>query len=123
MSMSKQIASCDPPKISTGCITAAMAWRVKYRKEGPNGKALRIAVPIHCLGAHQKNRGGVYPAGIRCKNLCSDLGRKGFAKEEANHMGVAVEDIPFEELKALPPMDDYESKRRAPLWPFCRWFC
>ncbi len=46
-----------------------MAWRVKYRRTDAEGKVIRKKMPIGSLGVHPKNRGGVYPAGRRCKKL------------------------------------------------------
>ena len=56
-----------------GLMTAAMAWRVKYRKTDNDGNAQKMYVPVGGLGVHKKNRGGVYPAGVRCKSLCVEV--------------------------------------------------
>ena len=78
--------------LSQGDVTAAMCYRVKYRKLDQHGKPLRMFVPILALAVHPKNRGGVYPAGSRLKELCYKLGVLGFRKEEPNHALVAVEE-------------------------------
>ena len=66
-------------------MVAAMAYRVKYRKVNSAGQAKKILVRVESLGVQRKNRGGVYPAGIRCKGLCMDVLPAGFVKEEVNH--------------------------------------
>ena len=81
-----------------GLMVAAMAYRVKYRKVNPDGKARKIPVRIESMGVHRKNRGGVYPAGIRCKSLCAEVLEAGFVKEEVNHACIVVEEAPVEEV-------------------------
>ena len=80
-----------------GLITQAMAYRVKYRKLDFQNLPIRIPIQIRNLGAHTKNRGGLYPAGVRCKNLCIEVLLAGFNQEEANHAGVCVEERSVEE--------------------------
>ena len=76
---------------------AGMAWRVKYRQTDENGKVIRVIVNIGSLGVHPKNRGGVYPAGKRCRSLCIEtVGDVGFLKENVEHAVVAVEEVPTE---------------------------
>ena len=77
-------------------MTAAMAWRVKYRKVDVEGEALKMFIPIEQLGVHQGSLPGVYPAGVRCKRLCEDVMARGFVKHECNHAGVAVEELPYD---------------------------
>ena len=74
-------------------MTAAMAYRVKYRVDP---KSFRHDLPIRCLGTHKKNRGTVYPSGLRCKTLTVEVLRSGFLKEEVNHACIAVEEPPPE---------------------------
>ena len=72
-----------------------MAWRVKYRQTDADGKVIRAFVNIGTLGVHKKNRGGVYPAGKRCRSLCIEVvGEVGFLKENVEHAVVAVEEVP-----------------------------
>ncbi len=99
MADSKHVYSKDDSVQSiSGIITAAMAWRVKYRKLDDIGRVVRRTYPIENLGVHPNNRGGVYPAGIRCKGLAVELCTNGFVKEECNHAGVAVEEVPYENV-------------------------
>ena len=49
---------------------------------------------------HQKNRGGIYPAGITCKDLMVNVITGGFSKEEVGHQQVAVEEMPFDEFRS-----------------------
>ena len=56
----------------------------------------KVRLPIGALGVHQKNRGGVYPAGVRCKSLCEDVVDAGFSSEVVNQNCVAVEEILIE---------------------------
>ena len=81
-------------------MAAGMALRVKYRKVDNEGNALRVNLPIAILGCHPKNRAGVYASGLRCKELCSEVVEAGFVKEEVDHAGVAVEEVPSEEIAA-----------------------
>ena len=78
-------------------MVAGMARRVKYRKHDNDGNVLRMRLPVHTLGCHPKNRGGVYASGLRCKGLCIDVVEAGFVKEEVDHAGVAVEETPLED--------------------------
>ena len=62
-------------------------------------KKLRFAKAYDgTLGDHEKNRGGIYPSGVRCKALNLSICNSGFVKEEINHQAVAVEEIPSEYL-------------------------
>ena len=73
-----------------------MAREISQAYEGC--KPLRLFFPIASLGAHRKNRGGVCPAGVRCRSLCVDVATSGFLKEEVNHCGVVVEETPYENV-------------------------
>ena len=79
-------------------VTAAMAWRVKYRKVDLVGALLKLIQRIESLGVHPSNRGTVYPTGLRCKSLCSRVMQAGFSKEEVCHQFVAVEETPIEHI-------------------------
>ncbi len=84
----------DSKEMNQSLITAAMAWRVKYRKITADSLVVRMKLQIGDLGVHRKNRGNVYPSGLRCKSLCEEVLEAGFAKEEVNHACVAVEEVP-----------------------------
>ena len=90
MADSKQAKLSD-----SGLMVAAMAYRVKYRK------VKKMSARVESMGVHKKNRGGVYPAGPRCKSLCANVVEVGFLKEEVNHACIAVEEAPMEELPIL----------------------
>ena len=94
------MAASKPEHCSASLMTAAMAWRVKYRKIDHDGKVIRLKLRIESLGVHPKNRGGVYPAGVRCKGLCVDVVEAGFVKEEVNHAVVVVEETPAERIRS-----------------------
>jgi hypothetical protein len=51
-------------------LNKASAWRVKYRDMK---SAQKIKVRIENLGVHELNRCGVYPGGIRCRDLCIEV--------------------------------------------------
>ena len=72
-----------------GEIAEAMAYRVKYRKVNSAGQAKKILLRIENLGCHMKNRGGVYPAGCRCKSLCLEVVLAARALHEAGWLEVA----------------------------------
>ena len=55
----------------------ASALRVKYRDMK---SALKIKVRVDNLGVHHNNRAGVYPAGIRCNELSSEVIANSFLK-------------------------------------------
>ena len=86
----------DKTQTTTDLVTAAMALRVKYRKTNANGTTHLQELPIRVCGVHKRNRGGIYPAGVRCCSLCTDVIEAGFVKEEVNHTCIAVEEIPVE---------------------------
>ena len=71
-----------------GLVVRASALRVKYRKGN------KVRVRIESMGVHPKNRGRVYPAGIRVKRLCGEAVVVGFVKEDVGHNCVAVEEPP-----------------------------
>jgi hypothetical protein len=90
----------DSKECSTSLMIAAMAYRVKYRKTDEAHKVIRKKVPVDSLGVHPKNRGGVYPSGVRCKSLCVEVIEVGFIKEEVNHAVVAVEETPAAHIRS-----------------------
>ena len=90
----------DSKLVAHSTMTAAMAWRVKYRRTNHDGKILRLKVRVEALGVHPKSRGGVYPSGRRCVSLCEDVMDVGFVKEEMNTIVVAVEDTPAEHIRS-----------------------
>ena len=100
------MASADKTDIE-GIVTRAMAIRVKYRRMDKDAFILRPTVPVACLGVHPKNRGGVYPAGIRCKSLLKEVLEGGFSKEDVNHACVAVEEVPIADIRSRG--ENYES--------------
>jgi hypothetical protein len=81
-------------------MVQASAFRAKYRKVDLDGKAIKTVLPIESLGVHQKNRGGNYPGGYRCKSLCVTVLEEGFVKDEVNHACVVVEEARVEEILA-----------------------
>jgi hypothetical protein len=101
-----------PPKPTlsekdVGIIRQAMAYKVKYRKH--DGQ--KIIIPIRLLGCHPLNRGGIYPQSERCQKLCSDVVSWGYDREDAEHNGVCVEEIPTTERRFNPmrPSEEYET--------------
>ena len=94
-------STADAEDCLQGIITAGMAWRVKYRVLDGSGEVVKRHCPILYLGVHLRNRGGIYPSGVRCKGLGVDVVAEGFAKEECNHAGVAVEEIPSGQRQLL----------------------
>ena len=74
-------------------MIAAMCYRVKYRKTNKHDIAAKQMLSTGGVGVHRKNRGGVYPSGIRVRNLAIEVLDGGFAKEEVNHACVAVEEL------------------------------
>ena len=58
-----------------------------------------MRVRIENVGVHRQNRAGVYPTGIRCKELCQEVISNGFLKEEFSDKLVAVEEMPLHEAQ------------------------
>ena len=77
-------------------LVQAAAWRTKY------ALPVKVKVRIENFGVHRNNRAGVYPAGIRCKELCGDVLPAGFLKEEFEDKLVAVEEMPAHEARNYP---------------------
>ena len=84
----------------TGLMTAAIAYRVKYRQTDDDGKVVRRKVFFQSAGVHPKNRGGVFPSGARCMSLCEEVLEVGFVKEEVSNSFVAVEETPLAEIRS-----------------------
>ena len=79
-------------------LCQATALRVKYRDLKHCGRAhAKINVRVENCGVHRSNRGGVYPAGIRCKQLCIEVIGDGFMKEEFTNKLVAEQEMPARE--------------------------
>ena len=76
-------------------LNVSSAFRVKYRDMKSKQK---IRVRIEDMGVHENNRGGVYPAGVRCRDLCIEVLKVGFIKEEFTHALVAVEEKPSHQM-------------------------
>ena len=77
-------------------LNQAAALRVKYMKSPSQTK---MKVRVENFGVHPSNRAGVYPAGIRCMELCKEVVTAGFLKEEFCDKLVAVEEMPLEEAR------------------------
>ena len=88
-------------KCAAGTVTQACAFRAKYRLVDTSGHGIRARTLVNYLAPNTANRGGVYPAGIRCKQLLQDVLVSGFSKEELNNQVVTVEECPPEELAAV----------------------
>ena len=89
-----------PPAMDMGLVRAAMAFRVKYRVCQD-----RKLISLSRLGVRKLNRGGVYPQPDTVRNLGLKLLGTGFNESEANHEGVCLEEVPFNERGKEP----YES--------------
>ena len=103
------------PDLSEGDIRKAAAFRVKYRVLTDAGKQKR-RLAIKLLGVNPYNRGGVYPQGDVVKQLGVSLARKGFLQEEADHMGVCVQQPPPEhaiDFSTRVAVDQMDSQARA----------
>ena len=89
------------PQDAWGQVVAAAALRAKWSRKGPDGKPLKQKVRIEHIGVHPKNRGGVYPAGLRCRSLALDVLDVGVSKEALSHqMMVVVEETQIEEIRS-----------------------
>ena len=78
-------------------LCQATALRVKYRDLSGGGPDAKMNVRVENCGVHRKNRCGVYPAGIRCQELCIQAIGEGFLKEEFTDRLVAVQEMPAHE--------------------------
>ena len=107
--------AASAPDLSEGDIRKAAAFRVKYRVLTDAGK-LKRRLAIKLLGVNPYNRGGVYPQGDVVKQLGVSLARKGFLQEEADHMGVCVQQPPPEhaiDFSTRVAVDQMDSQARA----------
>ena len=84
-----------PDAIDMGTVRKAMAMRVKYRVLTDSGQVKR-RLSLRLLGVHPDNRGGIYPQGDVVKTLGIRLAGLGYNQDEADHQGVAVQEIPVE---------------------------
>ena len=75
-------------------LNQANAWRAKYSKK-------KITVRIESFGVHCRNRAGVYPSGLRCKELCQEVFTNGFLKEEYADKLISVEEMQTHEALKL----------------------
>ena len=82
----------SPETCSPSVISYAAAMRVKYRKTNADGKAVKRTLAIGSMGVHPQNRGGLYPAGCRCKGLLESVLDVGVSKEDVNSCVVVVEE-------------------------------
>ena len=88
------------------------ALRVKYRLMDVDGKPIKQIVGIQSSGVHRRNRGGVYPNGQRCKELCRQVLTDGFIQAEFEHQLVVVEEPSSHDaiqLAKTTPLDQWES--------------
>jgi hypothetical protein len=92
-----------------GVIRKAMALRVKYRINDALSKNPR-RIQTTQLGVHHVNRGGVYPQFDVVRGLGDNLLNWGFCQEEADHLGVCVQEIPItERAPAVAGAQPYET--------------
>ena len=87
-----KMADNEPSQVDYSQIQKGMALRVKYRLHPSNPKRKMM---LSNLGVHMMNRGlhDIYPNGDDVRALGLRL-IPGFDYAEANHNGVAVEEIP-----------------------------
>ena len=71
-------SSGGPAALTPGEVTKSESGQMKRR------------LPLNTLGVHPENRGGVYCQQDVVKTLGIKLAKKGFAQEEADHIGVCV---------------------------------
>ena len=91
--------------IDMGVMRQAMALKVKYRVQQADGSN-RANVSWDLCGAHPDNRGASYPAGARVKSLAASIISMGCSAEEADHMGVVVQEAPQSRR-----LDEYNRKQ------------
>ena len=90
------------PNDDMTCRVWANAYRAKYRVHERDGKIMKVNVHVVGAGVHKGNRANVYPSGVACRRLCSEVLRAGLLKEEITHVCVAVQEPPTEELIRKP---------------------
>ena len=86
------------------CI--ALALCAKYRVEDPPRKEI---IPIRLLRVHPGNRGGQYPNPETVRVLGQEILLGGFVREEADHQGVVVEEVPGDEQAKLKEYETYHA--------------
>ena len=90
----------SPETCSPSVISYAASMRGKYRKTNTDRKVVKHTLAIGSMGVHPQNRGGLYPAGCRCKGLLESVLDVGFSKEEMNSGVVVVEEVPVDEMSS-----------------------
>ena len=81
-------------------VRRAAALRVKYKRSGGP-----IRIPVEQVGFHPSNRDGQPPNGARCVELCKEILKIGFDREEADNGGVVVAQKP-----GSPALHDFNQK-------------
>ena len=76
-----------------GLMRQAMALIAKYRMVQKDG-TYKTNLGWDLIGAHPDNRGASYPSGSRVKSLAVQIMGMGCIAEEADHMGVVVQEKP-----------------------------
>ena len=90
-----------------GLIRQASALRVKYRI------GQRQTLPIRNLDPHPRNRAGVYPSPDTVIGLGCDPAKDGFSSDEANHLGVCVQEVLGSDQTPLYETYDAYNKRHC----------
>ncbi len=102
-----------PPKDEdTGMMRRAMAMRVKDRKLNEDG-VVEKRILLQRLGVHPKNRGGVYPQRDVVKRLLLALAKESYQREEADHNGVCVEEVPRGQADGKETKEAYLAYNRS----------
>ena len=78
---------------ANGLMIKASAFIAKYAKDGP-----KVRLRPGDAAVHKKNRGGEYPAGLRCQELLVGIAKAGILQDEVDHHGYAVEEMPAQEM-------------------------
>ena len=98
-----------------GLMRQAMALIAKYRMVQKDG-TYKTNLGWDLIGAHPDNRGASYPSGSRIKSLTVQIMSMGCIAEEADHMGVVVQEIP--QWRRLDEYNRSNTKGNADLEPY-----
>ena len=95
-----------------GTMAKAMALKVKYRRCFDCGHKYKKRIMWDLIGVHPENRGTLFPQIDTLKLLGKNIMAMGASIEEADHMGVVVEEEPqsrsFSEWNAEKVKEDSE---------------
>ena len=94
--MSSKVQAAQAPQL----LKRASELRAKYALRGADGEVVKATLRLEVLAVHPQNRSGVFPSPAGVVDLLCSILKDKFNKAEANHKGVAVQELPIEKHAA-----------------------